>query len=448
MAVAVSSRARSFQHAPMLPNRASGLLQRGIEICNTVSRAAADTRASIAVKFALTLPLLFGVTGGTIDYAMLVRQKAMLQSAADAAAKSAALEFTLIDTTKHDISAVTQASVLAMLKADAREASGPIQVVGRADTNPMRVSVVATQAFRGPFGVLGGSSGEIVVKSVAQVLGKPNICVLTLDPDADGAIELLSNAQLTGQNCAVYSNSTASTGIRAKQTALLSATLICSGGGKDGVKGNFNPEPITDCPKFDDPLAGRAAPVVGACTATNLRLVSQSQTLQPGVYCGGLSIAGNSVVTFAPGEYVIKDGPLLVNDTASIAGEDVGFYLTGSNARFEFATDTTISLAAPKSGVMAGLLFQESPSQSTSVTHLIYSDNARKLLGTIYLPRGNLRIDAKKPVADQSAYTAIVARTLRLYSGPNLVLNTNYTQTPVPVPEGIKGIGQPVALVE
>jgi hypothetical protein len=59
-----------------------------------------------------------------------------------------------------------------------------------------------------------------------------------------------------------------------------------------------------------------------------------------------------------------------------------------------------------------------------------------------------LHIDANAPVADKSAYTAIVARMLTLYGGPHLVLNTNYEQTDVPVPDGIKGVGQPVQLAK
>ena len=51
------------------------------------------------------------------------------------------------------------------------------------------------------------------------------------------------------------------------------------------------------------------------------------------------------------------------------------------------------------------------------------------------------------PIADRSAYTAIVARMMTLYGGPNLVLNTNYDITDVPVPDGIRGAAQPVALV-
>ena len=55
-----------------------------------------------------------------------------------------------------------------------------------------------------------------------------------------------------------------------------------------------------------------------------------------------------------------------------------------------------------------------------------------------------LLIDSKKPVADQSAYTAIVANSIELNSGPNLILNSDYEATDVPVPSGIAGSSQVV----
>ena len=171
-------------------------------------------------------------------------------------------------------------------------------------------------------------------------------------------------------------------------------------------------------------------------------------TLSPGVYCGGIQIYGNSKVTFRPGIYVIKDGPLIASGGAKLVGEYVGFYLTGSKALFSFTTFTTIALSAPKDGPLAGLLFFEDRNRKTTGRHTINSDNARLLLGTIYLPGSDLIIDANKPVADQSAYTAIVARGLKLFSGPHLVLNTDYGSTDIPVPDGIVGTGEKVILAE
>jgi hypothetical protein len=74
--------------------------------------------------------------------------------------------------------------------------------------------------------------------------------------------------------------------------------------------------------------------------------------------------------------------------------------------------------------------------------HKILSDNARLLLGTIYMPQGRLIIDATKPIADKSAYTVMVVRRIDLHDGPNLVLNSDYSASDVPVPQGVGMFGK------
>jgi hypothetical protein len=86
---------------------------------------------------------------------------------------------------------------------------------------------------------------------------------------------------------------------------------------------------------------------------------------------------------------------------------------------------------------MAGLLFFEDRRAVFGRIHQITSNNARRLLGTIYIPSGNLFIDSNMPVADHSEYTALVVRRLILDAGPNLVINSDYDATPVPVPDGL-----------
>ena len=95
---------------------------------------------------------------------------------------------------------------------------------------------------------------------------------------------------------------------------------------------------------------------------------------------------------------------------------------------------------------MAGLLVFEDRSLPVKLKHRISSNDARKLIGTIYLPAGDLVVDATNPVADQSAYTAIIAQHIELNKGPNLVLNSDYDQTNVPVPAGLKGTSQVVLI--
>ena len=147
-----------------------------------------------------------------------------------------------------------------------------------------------------------------------------------------------------------------------------------------------------------------------------------------------------------PGIYVIKDGPLIASFWAKLRGENVGIYFTGEKATFQFAREGVINLTAPKDGPLAGILFFEDRNSSLLRPFEISSDDARVLLGTIYLPNGKFVVSTARPIADQSAYTAIVARRLELRVNPTLVLNANYGATDIPVPAGINHVGRNIVL--
>ena len=122
---------------------------------------------------------------------------------------------------------------------------------------------------------------------------------------------------------------------------------------------------------------------------------------------------------------------------SSLTGTDVGLHFSGPGASLQFDGDSSISLTAPKTGEMAGLLISEDRTNPEDQKFNILSNDARTLLGTIYLPQGRLFVGANKPIADQSAYTIVVARMFNLSEGPTMVLNTNYGSTDVPVPDGV-----------
>ncbi len=411
----------------------------------------ASTAGNFAIVFAAAAPLLLLAVGTAVDYALYANKTSRAQATADAAAIAGAKALSMADASRESIAAVVDAVVQSYMGKGAT-AHGDLGFASSTEVvnvpgQPMQVAVKlsgkSNSLFAAPFGL---GDWTIEMSSVAEVVGTPNVCVLALDASAMGTIYLEKNARVIGQNCAVYSNSGHPNGIKAFNSSLLSAKMICTAGGRTGGSTNFDPDPLVDCPQFDDPLAGRPAPYVGPCVASNLIVDSQTVTLSPGTYCGGIRVTGTAAVTFEPGLYVMKDGPLIVDKTASIIGAGTGFYFSGQAATFRFDTDTTIDLTAPKEGPMAGLLFFGDRSQSNA-PYAILSDHARQLLGTIYLPQGELTIDANQPIADQSAYTAIVARKLKASSGPTVMLNTNYDQTDVPVPAGIRGAGQAVSLV-
>ena len=434
-------------------------------------------RGSIFVIFALALPVLLALVGGTIEFARLSMLKAKLQSIADTAALSTARQFAVADSQTSELRAAADAYVQAHIGKFSKTVSTSINVNHDTRSVTVSLSLRPNPVFITPF-----AKATLKADATANVVGMARLCVLGLNEGSRRTISLNVNAKLTGNGCAVHSNSTSEAGMEVAAGANLVAATICSTGGGSG---NYEPELMTDCPAIPDPLAARPVPESTTCTETNrtvgetsefktsllgqavmtgfevLPELSGSTTetqdstepapdssdadrdevvrLSPGVYCGGLLIGGNSHVEFEPGIYVMKDGPLHVDGTSRIEGNHVGFYFTGYKSTLYFGPKTSISLVAPKEGLLAGILLFEEYSSTAGRLFSILSDDARVLTGTIYLPKATLVIDADRPIADKSAYTAIVVSKLELFAGPHLVLNSNYNATEVPAPASVAG---------
>jgi hypothetical protein len=186
-----------------------------------------------------------------------------------------------------------------------------------------------------------------------------------------------------------------------------------------------------------------------------MQVANQATTLIAGVYCDGLEISGNSAVTLAPGLYVVKDGPLHLKDRATLAGSGVTIFLTGNKAVLDIDPDTSVNLSAPTTGDLAGVLVFEDRGNRAKQKHVIQSRNAPNMLGAIYLPRGTLEIGIQYgpgtkgvPVAQASAWTAVVAQTVKVQDDMQIIFNTNYGATPVKPPAGISNSQPQVALTQ
>lgn len=436
-----------------------------------------ERQGGVAVIFALSATVLIGLVGGGIDYARLAARRTQIQNALDVGVLAGGNTLKLASATPASVSGVTEQTIRDNVNSPPDR---PLAVQVTVPAEKTSVQATASEDFKLAFGpFIGVRSAHIALQSKVNVVGKMRLCMLTLDPAAPATFDLENGARVTASDCSLYSNSSNPGGMTGKDSAYALAQTICSAGGFSGSGSNFSPPPQTSCPVIQDPLKDRPAPAVGSCTSippsankkgdTSKNVIDQDATLSPGTYCGGLHISKKASVTLQGGIYVMQDGPLIVDGKASMTGTDVGFYFTGSTAGLLFDSKTTISLAAPTTGVMAGLLMMEERAVTNPVdpaaavdqdplaptpptpppkgatapmrTYRIISDNARTILGTLYLPAGRVVIDAKKPVGDQSAYTVIVAQQVNLYQGPNLYLNANYGATSVPVPKGVGPIG-------
>lgn len=461
-----------------------------------VHRFLRSAQGNVALTFALLAPVLMVMIGFGIDYAHWNNQKNHLQTAADAAAVAGASELYLANATLAQVESTVQAVGAANLKTQAAP-DNPMPASFKTEiiTNTGGLKVTATQGRKQFVSkILPMQLPPFTAIAVAQAQGGGKVCAVMLEPKENRTFFMTKRSRLSADGCAIYSNSTSPAGIYVHNSAKITAGLICSAGGTAGMPSNFSPKPETDCPAMDDPLAHRLKPKVGLCDETRLVLSGGTHTLSPGTYCNGLRITNGANVTLKPGIYRIKNGPVIVEKGGALSGKYTGFFFTGDYAGVQFMPNSHIDLKAPKQGKLAGLLFFEDRDETLepkplplpilkkipvkgqgnllevvvntavgeilwptvdygkkvfgkTVRDLIASDDARNLLGTIYFPNGLLHVAGKSPIADKSAYTIIVARKLRIDEGPDMVLNTGYDSTDVPVPNGVGPVDGTIALV-
>ncbi len=422
------------------------------ELCSFLS----SRRGNVAAPGAIFFVVIMVAIGGSLDLMSVSNQKSTLQDLADNAALAAVNELAVTSEDVARVKAVAQAFV-------ERSDMNILSVNADVKTDLREVTVKISAAAKTNFPKSLVNLEEMDVSATARLSGQGgNICMIGLSPSAMSTLRLRSRAQITAESCAIYSNSVSTSSMWVASTALVTADLICVAGGYQGGSDEMASSTLEDCTPVNDPLSMRATPDFAACDHTNT-VVTSSQNLDPGVYCGGLIVDGGTA-KLASGEYVITGGPLKVTNNGTMEGDYVGFYLAGADAKLQFDYDSNISVSAPKSGTMTGLLLYSSPYDATNTSysdrsrmrsdrtsdrdtrrtdglqkaeHYIRSDNARRLVGTIYLPNGKLLIDGRRPIADRSEYTVIIADTFELQDGPNLVLRTDYHLSDIPVPAGV-----------
>jgi len=448
----------------------------------------ADSKGNMTVMMLGIMAVVAFIVGGIVDYMSLSNQKRDLQGTADRAAIAAAQELVVFKGTDGRVQSVAEAFVGASYTRPHQTSAKIIE-----DGKAVKVTITADAQtyFPGPI----GNVDSVQVDAVAEIAGGGYVCMVGLDPKAPSTLEMDDKARVTAEKCAIYSNSKSSASLTLHSLARVKAELVCVAGGISGPTSAVTPnKPITDCPVLQDPLRDRPEPNVGLIQCDNVLgkegvlgkngilgnglsgkdgllgkdgallgkdgvlkggdlvgalapglLVTGKTELEPGVYCGGLNIIGGDV-KLKPGTYILNNGGLVVASGGKLQGENVGFYLTGALglSTIQFAPSSTISLTAPKTGDMSGMLFFEDRDVLFKFPHIIASNNARNLVGTIYLPGNTLEINSTDPIADQSDYTVIIAKQFEMKDGPELVLNTDYENSPIPVPEGVGNKARPM----
>lgn len=424
------------------------------------------SEGAASVVIALSLPAGVATLGLSLDYTALTGARSRAIMLAEGAALAAGREMTLGGMTQERVQTLVTNYVTANLADDAVLLKG---VKGELITEGHRIKADVALAVNYPVGLLASfiQVDEVTGSATAKVGQQQKLCALSLSEvqlknglvatvsskviplQGKAGLDLQRGARLTANGCLVHSNLDTSNAIRIGSGAVFKGDVLCAVGNVQNLGGTVNGDMISNCPKLPDPLAQRPYPNLNApcLEAGNKRYESGSYTLKPGTYCGDVTITGTAQVRLMPGSYIFKRR-LQVDKNAELRGAETGLFFSGKYSYFRFNDNALIDLSAPSSGEMAGILIWEgmdigAPDEKvvSGDYHQVNSDRARRLTGTIYLPAGHLLIDSKRPVADASEFTVLVASRVTIGDGPNLVLNTNYAGTSVPVPKGLGPLG-------
>ncbi|HEY3146830.1 MAG TPA: Tad domain-containing protein, partial [Dongiaceae bacterium] len=291
-------------------------------------RFAASDEASVLPMFTVAMLPLIALIGAAVDYSRASAVRTSLQSSLDSALLAGA----------RDGSTSWTSTALNVF-------NGNLQSRGSSVASPT-FGLTSTRAYAGSvsasvptdfLGVLGISSINVNVSATAAVASTSGgyYCVLALNNSATAALQLTGNANITitAPKCVVQVNSNNSDAVDTTGNARLSSMENCFVGRVHSVgNSSVSPAPDAVCKAVPDPFVAYPRPPVGGCDFTNYSLSgNKTVTLQPGVYCGGMSFSGPVTVTFSPGLFVIKDGTI-TETGGNFTGDGVSFFLTGLGA--------------------------------------------------------------------------------------------------------------------
>ncbi len=399
-------------------------------IAELLRRLRDDRGGAVAVFFAASVMMLLGMAAIAVDLSYLYSLRGKLQNTADAAVLASADELPDTDTVKEialtygpkNMAASEHGAVIAedgvetgnwdfrarTFTADDTPINAVRVTAGRSDDNGNPVILFFAQT-------LGFTTSDVVTQAVSAQLTISVPCLLALDPSASATAKV-NNGTVIVEGCGFHSNSDADDSIVIALNGTLEADSICAHGRVSG-NGTSDPGPQTGCPQIDDPLADLEPPVFGGCdySGNDAKFSSGEHTLTPGVYCGGISLAGSAVVHFEPGTYIINGGTMKVaGNTASMEGEQVSFYFTGDSS-LNLAGQGSIDLSAPTEDDddLKGILFFGDPDSDPGLKNSISGNDNMTYDGTLYFPANELNFTGNGTGTSSAGYTLAIARLLK-----------------------------------
>jgi len=414
-----------------------------------------DERGVILALAGMMMTVLALVIGLGVEVGWWYALQRQNQSAADAAALSAAYEYAHSNLTL----TTAQLTPFATAAANRNKYAGDTPIVTLPGAGQVQAVLNRTQGSW--FSKLAGLTNvTIQTGAIAQVTALAPGCIVALSQNAATGIYVQGSANINAPDCTLISDSKSANSILLHDNGvnITAKTVVTAGDVSGHVNTNtFNvtyPEQ-TGAAVISDPYASTlthanlisgmpstATACVrnsstktwsGSCTITNPSLIQSGDKLS-----GNTRIQGNwtvnGTVTLLNGTYWITDGDLTVKNatltcsgctvnmtTGGGAGAKIGFVQTSSNG--------ILILAAPSSGTFAGkVLLQDTVAGvtqdlctvgGTSYGMCLNANSPAQLSGVVYFPNSDIGFQGT-PVAGGSQCLVLIAKTVQLSGNPTL----------------------------
>jgi hypothetical protein len=331
---------------------------------------------------------------------------------------------------------------------------------GTANRNEYVEVVIAQQEPLFFASVIPGVAKPVITTRSEALTGNGSNCIYALDPSAGGAISLVLG--IVNSQCGVVDESTSGSAFTCFLGSFTAPYI--------GVVGGDLPfclfpgaTPKTDIadPSPADPLLylqaslKSGAPATGTCGTNrngSLRTgsiagskvavtITGTVTLNPGTYCGGITVDPAANVTFNSGIYTLNSSPagspggLTINAGTTVSGSGVGFYNAGPGGGINFVcascTPGSVVLTAPNSSncgtcsaAWQGILFYQDPANTTASVVVGSSGYNTKPTGTSYFPDATVTYAFDASVT----YNILVAKDINIglaWNGTSINTNAN-----------------------
>jgi hypothetical protein len=429
------------------------------------ARSQLGERGFVGITTALVITGMLAFTGLAFDVGYLQWSKMGAQAAADAAAMGGLRELELGHTTTIATAGLNDASLNGFTTGVANTTvtinNPPLS--GSYQGNSSAVEAIVSRTVPTFFMmIVGTNSAQISARAVAQTTsssGSIGGCIFALDPTAQESFQIAGSSSTTTAGSVIVDSSNADAfEMEGSETFYLQNHSKVGVYGSSQLAGqtqlwdvisNAKTNPVALASRVADPLASvpvpSAGPVVSSHAASyDMNNKPPNNTLQPGVYCGGLTVNNTNGVAFtmAAGTYIMAGGGLKFQSLAIInAAAGVTIYNTAANATqmwgcsgasayspISISGQANLTMNAPVSGALTGIAFFED--RSTSVTGSNPTANPNQIAGgasttingALYFKNTQLLFSGTNSV---NGYMVIVADMLKING--NSTFGNNYS---------------------